>query len=91
MTNVSGSLGPEKLLDLAERFHSTWPKQFFKSFLARSSSPEPRGERGDLCLLSDDGFSKASLRNVAARGSVCQHVLAVFVFVRIYRVLGRSR
>lgn len=63
---------------------STWPKQFYNSFLARSSSPEPRGERGDSCLLSDDGFSNVSLRSVAAQMIVCQHVLAMLVFASIY-------
>jgi len=62
---------------------STWPKQFFYSFLARSSSP-PRDARGNPCLLSDDGFSNVSLRSVAAQMIVCQHVLAMLVFASIY-------
>jgi hypothetical protein len=79
-----GRGAPEKLLDLAERFPRPGRSSFLTLYLARSSSPEPRDERGDPCLLSDDGFSNVSLRNVAAQGSVWQHVLAVLVFTRIY-------
>ena len=86
---VSGSWGPEKLLDLVERF----PRPGRSSFLRPSSRvplPLSREAHPGSRLLSCDGFSNVSLRKVAAQMIVCQPVLAVLVLARIYPVPGRS-